>query len=487
MMTLQWRQRVWTGSQIAAICACVCVAQTAVGGEWNTVPHLSIDEEYTDNVTLSGQNTLQDYITSINAGLSVRGDSARLQSNIDYNLQKQIYDSEDDFSGLNHQLQANNALTVVDQWLYFDTNSTISQQTIDNAGTFGRDNRNQAGNRTDVIFYEFKPSVRHRFGSWADFDGSVSKGSTSTSGGNINARGSGDDELVNVRLSTGSRFSRMPIALTYVRNEEKFDSGAGNEQERYNAEISYVLNRKFRFNFEVGRESNSSNSGGNFDGSGLTWSVGGTFNPTPRTALNANFGERQFGSSSNFSFNHRMRRWVFGVQYKEDVRTRGQELRELVLVPTIDEFGNPVFDPTLNSDILNPDDLSSINENSFTSENLSANIAYQGRRSSFSVSFFDSSRTGSGNTMENTNRGVRSSVSRSLSRRLRIAMSILWRENESDSVLNNKVLLLTPSVRYTLGPHTDLSVSYTYGDGGGPDIDDNYIENALSASVTLHY
>lgn len=486
-MTLQRRQRVSIESQFAAICACVCFAQAAAGGEWDVVPHLSISEEYTDNVTLAGQNTLQDYITSINTGLSVRGNSARLRSNIDYNLQKQIYDSEDNFSGLNHQLQGNNALTVIDQWLYFDANSTISQQTIDNSNTFGRDNRSQAGNRTDVIFYEFRPSVRRRFGSWANFNGSFTKGSTSTSGGNINSRGSGDDEVINLRLSSGERFARMPVAVSYTRNEEEFDSGSGNEQERYNAEISYILNRKFRFNFEVGSESNSSSAGGNGGGSALTWSVGGTYNPTPRTELRGNFGERRFGNSTNFSLSHRMRRWVFGVNYTETIRTRSQELRDLVLVPIIDEFGNPVLDPTLNSGILNPDDLSSINENSFTSENLGANIAYQGRLSSFSFSYFDSSRTGSGTAMENTNRGVRSSISRSLSRRLRIAMSILWRENESDSVLNNKVLLLSPSIRYTLGPHTDLSVNYTYRDGGGPDIDDNYIENALTASVTLHY
>lgn len=487
-MTSQRRQRVWTGSQFAALCTCVCIAQAAAGGEWDTVPHLSINEEYTDNVTLTGQDTLQDYITSINTGLSVRGNSARLKSNIDYNLQKQIYDSEDDFSGLNHQLQANNALTVIDQWLYFDTNSSISQQTIDNSNTFGgRDNRSQAGNRTDVIFYEFKPSVRRRLGSWADFNGTFSKGSTSTSGGNINSRGSGDDEIISLRLSSGKRFSRMPVALSYNRSEEEFDSGRSNEQERYNAEISYILNRKFRLNFEVGNESNSSSSGGNGGGGALTWSIGGTFNPTPRTEIRGNFGERRFGSSNNFSFSHRMRRWLFGVNYTETIRTRSQELRDLVLVPITDEFGNPIFDPTLNSDILNPDDLASINENSFTSENLSANIAYQGRLSSFSFSYYDSSRTGSGASMENTNRGVRSSFSRSLSRRLRIAMSVMWRENESDSVLNNKVLLLTPSVRYTLGPHTDLSVSYTYRDGGGPDINDNHIENSLSASVTLHY
>ena len=471
----------------AAVCGHVCLAPAALAGDWLFVPHIDSTLEYTDNVTLTGQNTLQDYITSINTGALFSGTSARLDSSINYNLQKQIYDAEDDFSGLNHQLQADNHLTVVDQWLYFDTNSRISQQAIRNGDTFGRNNRNQAGNQTDVIFYEFSPSVRRRLGSWANFDGRLSKGYTSTSGGNINSRGSGDDENISLVLSSGARFARLPVSISYTRNKENFDSGAGNEQERFNSSVSYQVNRKLRLNFELGSEQNSSSFGGNRGGSGLTWSVGGAYSPTPRTDINASFGERRFGNSNNFSINHRMRRWVFGVNYSEDIRTRGQELRDLVLVPVTDDFGNPFFDPTQNANILNPDDLSSINENSFVSERLAANLAYQGRLTSFLIGFSETARTGSGTATENTNRGVTSTISRSLSRRLSLAMNFFWRENESDSVLNNKDMMISPSIRYTLGPHTDLSVSYSYRDGGGPDIDDNYIENSLTASVTLHY
>lgn len=486
-MTSILRQGARTRLQFAAMCGYLCIAHNAHAGDWAFVPHLGLTEEYTDNVTLVGQDTLQDYISTINSGLSVRGISARLTSNIDYNLQKQIYDAEDSFSGLNHQLQADNALTVVDQWLYFETNSRISQQSIDNSNTFGRENRNQAGNQTTVIFYEMKPSIRHRFGSWADFDGSWSRGETSTSGGNINTRGSGGDEAIDLRLSSGRRVSRTPVSISYRRNDENFDSGSNNDQERLNAELSYVVNRKFQLDFEVGREKNSSSNDQSNQGNQLTWSVGATFTPTPRTQIDGNFGERSFGNSKNFSLKHRMRRWVFDVNYREDVRTRNQELRDLVLVPITDPFGNPVVDPTANSNILNPDDLASINENSFLTESLAANVTYRGRKTNFSAGFYDTDRTSSGDTVASTVRGMRSSISRSLSRRLSIAFSVFWRESETGSDFNNGTFLLNPSVHYTLGPHTDLSLSYSYRDGNGPDIDDNYIENSLSASVNLHY
>ncbi len=459
----------------------------ASAGDWTFVPHLSIDEEYSDNVTTSGQNTLQDFITTINSGLSLRGTSARLNSNVDYNLQKLIYDAEDNFSGLNHQLQGTTEFTIVDQLFYFEANSSISQQAIDNSGAFGRNNRTQAGNRTDIIFTQLRPIVRHHFGKYGDFEGSFTQGMTTSSGGNINTRGSGDNDAVNLRFSTGRILPVMPITISFDRNTEDFDSGRNNQQERLNAEISYIFDRRLRAIFEIGDEDNTSSNSTGSTGNGMTWSVGGRWNPGPRTEINGNFGERAFGSSTNYSISHRHRRWVFGLDYSEDIRTRSQELRDLVLVPLTDAFGNPFFDPTANSNILNPEDLSTINEDVSTTERLSASLDYQGRLTSFSFDFYDTQRTRQSGGEESTTRGWNTALNRSLSRRLRLGMSIFYRETETGNVRNNKIIIYNPFVAYTLGPHTELNFAYSYRDGGGPSINDNHIENSLTATVTLHY
>lgn len=438
-------------------------------------------------MTLAGQNTLQDFITSFNTGISARGTSARLNSNIDYNLQKQIYDAEDSFSGLNHQLQGTTDLTVVDNFLFFTANSTISQQTIDNSNTFGRNNRAQSGNRTDVIYREFIPRVAYHFGRWADFDGSYTAGKTSTNGGNINARGAGTNDRTALNLASGSAIAMMPMSLVYSRSKEDFDSGAGNEQERINFLVSYIFSRQLRANFEVGHEENSSNNGGSSDNTGATWAAGATWTPSRRTSITGQYNKRGFGNTYNFSARHQRRRWVFGFNYTEDFQTRSQELRNLVLVPLTDAFGQPVFDPIANSNILIPENLATIDEQAFRSESLGFSIDYQGRLSQLSLNYFETTRTGQNSGGENTTRGLNFNFNRSLSRRLQFGLRINFRENETGNTLNTEDFLLSPFFTYTVGPHTDFNFSYNYRDGGGPNVNDNFYENSVTAAVTLHY
>ncbi|MFT4582923.1 MAG: hypothetical protein ACI8XZ_002677 [Gammaproteobacteria bacterium] len=470
--------------------ACALLASVGVGtvegGDWSFVPHLSLSEEYTDNVTLAGQNTLADYITSVNTGLSVRGTSRRLNSNVDYNVEKQIYDSEDDFTALIHQMQGSTALTVVDQLLYFEANSSISQQVINNQSTFGRTNRSRAGNQVSLLFREYKPIVRHRFGRWAAFEGSFTTGSRSTIGQAATSVGSGDDERKFLQLSSGPALSVMPVEITFDSSESTFQSGIGNKQERVDAQISYIFDRRLRLITRIGNEENTSSSG-NGDQKGTTWSVGGTWTPSSRTDFSGDYGKRAFGEMFNISARHRHRRWILSGRYNEDFRTRTQELRDLVLVPLNDAFGNPIFEPTANPNILNPNNLASLNESAFLSKSINIDLAYEGRHTNFSFGFFDTQRTGQAATIDNTVRGWNASVNRSLSRKFSVGLSVNFRETLTGNILNNEDFLISPSVNYRLGPHSDLNVSYTYRDGGGPDIDDNYLENSLTAALTLHY
>ncbi|MFT5418879.1 MAG: hypothetical protein ACI915_005236, partial [Gammaproteobacteria bacterium] len=228
-------------------------------------------------------------------------------------------------------------------------------------------------------------------------------------------------------------------------------------------------------------------SSGNGDQKGTTWSVGGTWTPSSRTDFSGDYGKRAFGEMFNISARHRHRRWILSGRYNEDFRTRTQELRDLVLVPLNDAFGNPIFEPTANPNILNPNNLASLNESAFLSKSINIDLAYEGRHTNFSFGFFDTQRTGQAATIDNTVRGWNASVNRSLSRKFSVGLSVNFRETLTGNILNNEDFLISPSVNYRLGPHSDLNVSYTYRDGGGPDIDDNYLENSLTAALTLHY
>ena len=68
--------------QRVAILVCLTVSQ-CFAGEWEITPRTSYTQEHSDNVTLTDQNTLSDFITTLTPGVTIRGQSARLEMNVD--------------------------------------------------------------------------------------------------------------------------------------------------------------------------------------------------------------------------------------------------------------------------------------------------------------------------------------------------------------------------------------------------------------------
>ncbi|MEQ8659894.1 MAG: TIGR03016 family PEP-CTERM system-associated outer membrane protein, partial [Gammaproteobacteria bacterium] len=334
---------------IAGGALALCWTTIASAGEWDFTPRLSMEETYTDNVRLVESGERGDFITTITPGFSVRGNSPRLVTNVDYNLQQLLYGHATAFDATNHQLQGTALATLLPGWLFFDTNARMSQQNVQNRGFVTRNNRGPDDNRRDVLSYEFTPRIQHTFGSLASLTALYGyqrvdqSGATGSVESFVSQRGS-DENRWQVSVGTGSRFARTPITLSVSDRQVLFDTGRENSLRSYAGQGAYVINRKWRLNVTGGYDDNTfpTNQGNN---SGPYWTVGGTWTPSPRTFLSGNWGERFFGTTFNIDASHTHRRWTLNGSYSEDVQTVHQFERELLLVPLLDPFGEPIFDP----------------------------------------------------------------------------------------------------------------------------------------------
>ena len=460
-------------------------------GNWDFTPRINVSEEYSDNVTLNDQNTLSDFITTVTPGITIRGDSARLLTNVDYNMQNLRYIDNDRFDRTNHQMQSRALLKVIKQVLDFEATASLSQQQTNNRGNFALSARSQTGNRTDVLNYQFRPILRQHFGNWADFTGSYARGSTVNAGGSLGSIGSGDDETINLQLDTGSRFARIPTKFTFRQNESEFDSGRVNETKSFTGNFSYIVNRKLRLTFEAGVDDNSFSGGGGNNRDGFRWKAGGTWTPSQRTTLSGHFGERGFGNTFDVSFRHRHRRMFMTLNYQEQLRTNLQRQRDLTLVPITDFNNLPVFDPFVNSNILTPLDTPSITEEVSLSKSLNVTFNYQMRRSNFSATYFQTDRTFQSSLNGEENRGYTLTLTRQFSPRLSGAINFVSRETLQATGRNdNELYQISPSITYNLGPHSSLSMNYQYVDSTGGDnnqFNNDFLENALTANLAVFY
>ena len=418
-------------------------------------------------------------------------------TNVDYNMQNLRYLDNDNFDRTNHQMQSNAILTIFKNLLDFEASASLSQQQINNRGNFALSARSQTGNRADVLNYQFRPVLRHHFGNWADVTASYARGSTVNAGGGQQQLGgnigSGDDDTYQVVFVSGSRFAKTPFSINYNKNESEYDSGQSNGTQSFTGDVSYVVNRKLRLTAQAGVDDNSfggnSSSGNNRDG--FRWKLGGTLTPSQRTNITGHVGERGFGQTFDVAVSHRHRRLTFALNYQEELRTNLQRQRELTLIPITDSAGLPVFDPFLNSNILTPVNTPSINEEVSLSKSLSVNMEYRMRRSDFNFTYYRTDRTFQSSLQGEETRGYSILWSRQLSPRLSAAFTFSSRETIQASGQNdNELYMFSPSLDYSLGPHSQLSINYQYVDSAGGrnnQFSNDFLENALTANLAIFY
>lgn len=494
----QWSSR---GPSITCALVLTVLVSAVQAGEWDFSPRFSLRETFTDNVRLASAGEEPDFITYITPGVSLRGRGARISSNIDYNFQHLRYQSNNELDRANHQLQSRTEIELLEDWLYFESDGNMSQQVVDAAGVVTRDARvtrrpgeSDAENQSDVLSYSFAPRLEHAFGSWLRVNASYRFSQTDRLGGDTNdtirAVGSSSQDALNVRLASGARFARMPLAVSYSHRESEFGSGRISTFETLSGEVSYVFNRKIRATGTVGMENNDS-TGGRANTDGLTWTIGGTWTPSPRTQLSGRWGERVFGKSVNVSASHRHRRWNFQLNYSEELRTANEILQELQLIPLVDVDGNPVFDPVTSSEILVPFDTPTVTDETLLNKSLTLSLNYSMRRTSFDLSFSDTDREVQGADSADKSKTLSAGVSRTFSSRLSGSIRGNWRLFERNQDGESTFVTFGPNLRYRLGPIVSAVMSYTYasGDRGsgafGVGNTSSYKENSLTANLVF--
>ncbi len=477
---------------------------TVEAGDWKVVPRLSIDETYTDNVRLSAQDRSGDFITTITPGVSVRGTSARVTSSIDYNRQQRFFADQSQFNGGNNQLQAAVDSTVVKDWLFFDVDGRMSQQSIDNRLSFSRLDRGTNGNVNNVTSYELSPRISHTFGSLGSMDLSYERQSIDRSLGNNNAgngpsffngaAASSDSDRFAISLRSGTATGRFPIGINASSREATFANGRVEKFKRIGGDLSYIFNSQFRFTGRGGYDDNQFSSLRGLN-SGATWSIGGTWTPSKRTNVTADWGDRFFGKALNVSANHRHRRWNFNFRYNKDVRTNSDFERGLQLVPLFDANGDPVFDPT--GQIFVPIDSPGAIADVFIEKKMTAGAVYQLRRTEFRLNLFKSNRDYQSTLRQEQNRNISFAIDHRLRPRLRANLGFQWRDIK-DSTLNSNGTFYSifPSLSYELNRHATARLRYEYTDSDHGDLSNlgfitdrqraTYLENAVTASLILH-
>ena len=295
------------------------VSHQVIAAEWLVTPSLLLKETYTDNVSLAptGDET-RDWVTEVDPGIFLTGTSSRLKAKVNYVMQNLFYSHNSSDNSTNNQLNANANAKLLDEFLFLDANASVSQQNISLFGAQASDNTNITRNRANVANYSISPYLRHSFDATASYElrYTHSKFYSDTYWLNNSVE---DSALLDV--ISGAAFSTLGWGLHLNKQTTYYDNGQRNGTQIYSGDLRFPITPSFGLTAAKGYENYEYLSITGLPPEGHFWSAGISWNPSARTSIKANTGQRFYGKSHFLAATHHSRNTVWSLNYNEDITT----------------------------------------------------------------------------------------------------------------------------------------------------------------------
>jgi uncharacterized protein (PEP-CTERM system associated) len=444
---------------VVAGCLLLLVAADAQAVKWRFKPRITVSETYSSNINLQPDETSEhDFVTDISPGLSLRGESRRLFLDVFYNFQYLNYARNTSSDRINHQLRLAGTGELLEDLFFLDLRGTIRQENINSRGTLADSTISVTDNTTDVYTFAISPYFKHRFGSFMDGEARFTYDKVVRSSLNNDSEGGS----VFIEGVSGSQFQRLPWNIYYSLIEQRPERTGNSRFQRVDSTFRYRFTRKYALIFGGGYEDNRLTFPQRST-SDVTWKVGLSLTPTPRTVLEGGVEDRFFGLAPYVKINHRSRHTVLFVNYNEDVTTTDRLTVDRDFIPLTDAFGDPILDPDTGEITQIPIDTPSQINQVLVRRHFDGGVAVKGLRTTAELKVFNDNRLFEISPDEDVY-GVIATANRNLSRATNARVWGRWTRLEYEDITPNRD-------RWEIG--TGLNRNFSRDFSGG--IDARYI------------
>jgi len=222
------------------LCFSLLMANSVCAETWKIEPAISATETYTDNVTLSSEDKNSEFISQINPGFSVSAKGRRIKLNGRYSLSYINYwDATYSDRYVNQGgLSAN--FEFVKRHLDVDAAVAVSEQVIDPTKVTAFDEQAVTNNRTETRSVLLSPTLKNRFGRYAD---SLLAYQHSRVGYSTKQINSSYDNLLKYSLSSGKWFKQLAWSGNALIQSSKQKNS---NKSQVNGRLEYSVVRKWK-------------------------------------------------------------------------------------------------------------------------------------------------------------------------------------------------------------------------------------------------
>jgi uncharacterized protein (PEP-CTERM system associated) len=302
-----------------------------------------------------------------------------------------------------------------------------------------------------------------------------------------NDDGDGSDgsrgQTLNASIVSGRHFNAFDWDLSATERRTFYDGDQDDSTRRdYGAGIGYRFGPRWAVNGRIGYEDNDITTNRSRT-NGATWDVGARWTPTPRTSVDANFGERYFGERYSANISHRSRRTRLSAGLSRDVTNR----REQQLVDSLflleDGSGNPVLDQDGNPIIANIPQLENTNED-FVNTQLRGAMTITGRRTSVTITGNISNRDYEVSSRDEDSYDLTVSASRELGSSISATLTGRTRYVDVSDDGDTDEYGVRLSLSKGLSSRTSAALNLGYRDYNSDRSGDSYTEKRIGISLT---
>lgn len=329
---------------------------------WTVTPSLGITQTYNDNTRFTPRNKQDDFITTLDAGLALSVDTARLQGSLGYRAGYNFYANDGDQNGLTGNGAGQFLFTLMPDTFFISASGQANTQPFGSALNPQAETRTQTGNLIQSYSFQVSPYAVHRFGGTATgFAGYVYRFVDQSSVGRRNIQSADPIEQIlqqrantagasftshqtYIGARTGEDFGRFAmqgtLSGTWFEGDGLYD---GAYRHLGLVETRYAITPTIAGLVELGYEREQFNTFPVTEIDGPVWAVGTRLTPNPDSLIIATYGRRNGFNSWRLNGN-----WAVGVRtrlfgtYEETLTTAALSAGSLLSSTTLDPLGNPV-------------------------------------------------------------------------------------------------------------------------------------------------
>ena len=315
------------------ICCFVCISYSnrIYAAKWLFTPSVLLSYNYSDNITLSKDNTVGDAILQVTPAVNLSGKGNYIDLNARYDVTAIRYRENEQANDEYHSGNIDAKFRVKPNVFEVETSARLGQRSVSpTSSSIPTNNFAITQNRTNTLTYQFKPILMSRIGQHASMQADYIYSGVRYDNPAISEQHV-KNESYHLAFSSINQ-KNIQWAVNYNETNFNLDSNTGYSYSVVDVTLGYNLTPKFKFLANGGDEDISDINSPLGNGEPY-WSAGFEWRPSSKSTIEIRRGERFFGDSTTIKMSRRGNRTNFSLNYSENITSTSAIQVETNLVP----------------------------------------------------------------------------------------------------------------------------------------------------------